>query len=116
MAIYKPSNCSPFLNSLDLTEPQHIQCELNTSNMDVSGYKLRILDNKNNIVFNGENFTQLNDRSLYDYYNTGENGSVLNLPMIITDPNQSNENNLLFIMIKNKQAYNKKQYLFLTEN
>lgn len=96
MAIYKPSNCSPFLNSLDLTEPQNIQCELNTSNMDVIGYKLRILDNKNNVVFNGENFTQLNDRSLYDYYNTGENGSVLNLPMIITDPNQSNENNLLF--------------------
>lgn len=96
MAIYKPSNCTPFLNALDLTEAQDVQCELNTSNINVVGYKMKILDNRNKVVFNGENFTELNDPSLYDYYNTGLNGSVLNLPMVITDPNQSNENNLLF--------------------
>lgn len=96
MAIYKPSNCTPFLNALDLTEAQDVQCELNTSNVNVVGYKMRILDNKNKVVFNGKNFTELNDTSLYDYYNTGLNGSVLNLPIVVTDPNQSNENDLLF--------------------
>ena len=71
MAIYKPSNCTPFLNALDLTEAQDVQCELNTSNVNVVGYKMRILDNKNKVVFNGKNFTELNDTSLYDYYNKG---------------------------------------------
>lgn len=96
MAIYKPSNCTPFLNSLDLSEPQDIQCELNTSNVNIVGYKMRVLDNKNNIIFKGKNFTQLTDATLFNYYNTGENGSTLTLPLIVDNPSYSNENNLFF--------------------
>lgn len=96
MAIYKPSNCIPFSNAIDLTENQDVTCELNTSNVDVTGYKMRVLDSKNNIVFEGNNYTNLNDPTLIEYYNSGLNGSELNLPLVVTDPGKSNENNIYF--------------------
>lgn len=59
MAIYKPSNCAPFMETWDLDKPQVITCELNTNNIPVTGYKLKILDSKNETVYEDEKFKQL---------------------------------------------------------
>ena len=96
MAVYKPSNCIPFMDALDLTKPQDISCELNTSNMNIVGYKLKILDSQNTVIFEGSKFTPLNDKSIRSYNNTGVNGTVLTLPLIVTDENLMNENTILF--------------------
>lgn len=96
MAVYKPSNCIPFMDALDLTKPQDISCELNTSNMNIVGYKLRVLDSQNTVIFEGSKFTPLNDKSIRSYNNTGVNGTVLTLPLIVTDESLMNENTVLF--------------------
>lgn len=66
MAIYKPSNCAPFLGAVDLTLPVqngiqediNISFEVNCSNITpVSAYKIKILDNNNDIIFEGDEFT-----------------------------------------------------------
>lgn len=59
MAIYKPSNCAPFMETWDLDKPQVITCELNTNNIPVTGYKLKILDSKNKTVYEDAKFKQL---------------------------------------------------------
>ena len=59
MAVYKPSNCVPFLSCWDLTKDQYISCELNTSNEAVTGYKIKILDNDNNTIFEGSEFSPI---------------------------------------------------------
>lgn len=96
MAVYKPSNCIPFMDALDLTKPQDISCELNTSNMNIVGYKLKVLDSQNTVIFEGSKFTPLNDKSIRSYNNTGINGTVLTLPLIVTDESLMNENTILF--------------------
>lgn len=80
MAVYKPSNCTPFLTCLDLTKSQDITCELNTSNELVTGYKIKILDNNNDVIFEGAKFDPINPDG---YENSGLNGSTLTLPLII---------------------------------
>lgn len=95
MAIYKPSNCTPFLTAKDLTEGFDISCELNTSNEVITGYKIRILDSKNNLVYEGDEYSKINipakgsakgeaaDGVGNGYSNTGLNGSMLILPLIV---------------------------------
>lgn len=78
MAIYKPSNCAPFMETWDLTEPQVITCELNTNNIPVTGYKLKILDSKNKPVYEDAEFKQL--PAGY----TGLNESELKIPFDAT--------------------------------
>lgn len=80
MAIYKPSNCTPFLTCLDLTKAQDITCELNTSNELVTGYKIKILDSNNDVIFEGAKFDPINP---VGYENSGLNGSTLVLPLIV---------------------------------
>ena len=80
MAVYKPSNCTPFLTCLDLTKAQDITCELNTSNELVTGYKIKILDNNNDVIFEGKKFDPINPNG---YENSGLNGSTLTLPLIV---------------------------------
>lgn len=66
MAIYKPSNCAPFLGAVDLTllvqngvqEDINVSFEVNCSNVTpVSAYKIKVLDNNNDIIFEGDEFT-----------------------------------------------------------
>ena len=91
MAVYKASNCTPFLGSIDLTFGQIAQCEINSSNSTVTGYRLEILDNLNNVIFSGERFSPVPQRFRVDcintnatyYTNTGLNGSMLTVPLII---------------------------------
>lgn len=74
MAIYKPSNCAPFMETWDLDKPQVITCELNTNNVPVTGYKLKIFDSKNEPVYEDKEF-----KPLPDGY-TGLNESELKIP------------------------------------
>lgn len=91
MAVYKASNCTPLLGSIDLTFGQIAQCEINSSNSTVTGYRLEILDNLNNVIFSGEQFSPVPQRLRVDcidanateYTNTGLNGSMLTVPLII---------------------------------
>lgn len=91
MAVYKASNCTPFLGSIDLTFGQIAQCEINSSNSTVTGYRLEILDNLNNVIFSGERFSPVPQSFKVDcvdanatyYTNTGLNGSMLTIPLII---------------------------------
>lgn len=93
MAIYKPSNCAPFLSAQDLTQPFNISCELNTSNERVTGYKLKILDNLNNVVFEGKQFDPIDPITSG---NTGLNGSVLTLPVVIDGDGTLNHNTIQY--------------------
>ncbi len=96
MAIYKPSNCTPFLDSLDFSEDHDIQCELNTSNSQVVGYKVKVTDSLNNTILEGSEFTPLNDPSLNGYENSGLNGTMLKVPFVVSSPEYSNKNNVFF--------------------
>lgn len=80
MAIYKPSNCVPFLTGLDLTQNQDLSFQINTNNIDVTGYKLKILDSNNNEIFSGAKFSPFNSYS--QYLNNTTNGSVVKLPFV----------------------------------
>ena len=88
MAIYKPSNCVPFLDAWDLTKNQNISFEVNTNNNIVNGYKIRILDSKNSLIFEGENFSKIN----------AYNGDVIERPLIvrIQDKNEAKEINVIY--------------------
>lgn len=81
MAIYKPSNCQPFLNSVDLTQNQYFQCEINTSNVEVTGYKIQITDNNNDIIFTGLNYSPIPNGT--NYSNTGLNGSIFTAQLLV---------------------------------
>lgn len=91
MAIYKPSNCAPFLSAQDLTQPFSISCELNTSNERVTGYKLKILDSLNNAVFEGQWYDPITESN-----GSGLNGSVLTLPVVIDGDGTLNHNTIQY--------------------
>lgn len=93
MAIYKPSNCLPFLSCLDLTKPQNISCELNTSNETVTGYKIKILDSNNDVIFEGAEFSPINPEG---YNNSGTNGSTLTLPLIVEGEKEPKNPNIIY--------------------
>lgn len=93
MAIYKPSNCLPFLSCLDLTKPQNISCELNTSNETVTGYKIKILDSNNDVIFEGAKFSSINPEG---YNNSGTNGSTLTLPLIVEGEKEPKNPNIIY--------------------
>ena len=76
MAIYKPSNCVPFMDSWDLTQEHNIEFELNTNNTISTGYKLKVLDSKNNVIFSGRSFEKFPNGQ------KGYNGSVITAPLI----------------------------------
>lgn len=92
MAIYKPSNCAPFLSAKDLTQPFNISCELNTSNERVTGYKLKILDSLNNAVFEGQWYDPITESN-----GSGLNGSVLILPVVIDGDGTLNHNTIQYV-------------------
>ena len=51
MAIYKPSNLSPNLQEIDLTQENEFSCQVNTSGSSVYAYKMQILSGSNQLVF-----------------------------------------------------------------
>ena len=106
MAIYKPSNCLPFLSCLDLTKPHNISCELNTSNETVTGYKIKILDSNNDVIFEGAEFSSINPEG---YNNSGTNGSTLTLPLIVEGEKEPKNPNIIYYA-NGKFVTNKKSF------
>lgn len=100
MAVYKSTYCAPFLTSIDprvaltgddaTTAPiEYLQCKVDTSNKNVTGYKIRLLDGQNNEIFPGDGndyispIEELQTNSLgYETRgtNSGINGTFLKIP------------------------------------
>ena len=91
MAVYKATYCYPFLNAIDAElkdgEVIWFKCKIDTSNKNVTGYSIRILDENNNIIFpNLSHISPISElpQDLGDGINTGVNGTYLNIPFFQT--------------------------------
>ena len=111
MAIFKPTDCSPFNGTFDISEnsadlPIIFECKVDTSNTIVTGYSIEIYDSNNELVFpsgsNREvgpvasNVTYLSDLKPYVInnfssllpnlrnINSGLNGSYLEIPFYVS--------------------------------
>ena len=55
MAVYKATYCYPFLGSCDIRvapgETQWITCKVDSSNKKITGYRITIYDENNNLIF-----------------------------------------------------------------
>ena len=107
MAVYKATYCYPFLTAYDLRIPvsspasvKWLTCKVDTSNKNITGYKIRILNEYNDVIFpvNNEeyispigelspittnNIMYLNNVPLINQEwktNSGLNGTYLNIP------------------------------------
>ena len=102
MAVYKSTRCYPFMNNIDIriaqtnassTYPvQFITCKVDTSNKNITGYSIRVLDEDNNQVFpknKGEvkisPISELQTGNMAQYHeengqNSGINGTYLKIP------------------------------------
>lgn len=106
MAVFKPTNCSPYLTAFDITYlddgPIYFQCKIDTSNTKIDGYSITIYNEENEQVFPSGNESGVNNISyikdllaetkkpngliknddLPDL-NTGLNGSYLKIPFVV---------------------------------
>lgn len=114
MAIYKPTDCSPFNGTFDLSSdlPIVFECKIDTSNSPVTGYSIEIYNSNNEIIFPGvnrttgpikSNVTYLTDLKKYVQnkfpslvsnirnVNSGLNGTVLEIPAIVNRSDVDND-------------------------
>lgn len=106
MAVYKPTYCQPYLSSVDprcavssedLVENsgtysfdfkpkfECLSCKVDTSNINVTGYSIKLLDENNNVIFpvSGTTIspiTELQGINELGEENSGVNGTVLKIP------------------------------------
>ena len=113
MAIYKPTDCSPFNGTFDLSSdlPIIFECKIDTSNSPVTGYSIEIYNSNNEIIFpdsnrttgpTESNVTYLTDLKEYvknkfpslvsnvRNVNSGLNGTVLEIPAIVNSSDVDN--------------------------
>ena len=109
MAIFKPTDCSPFNGTFDISKnsadlPIIFECKVHTSNTIVTGYSIEIYDSNNELVFPSENreigpvesnVTYLSDLKSYVInnfsssipnmrnINSGLNGTYLEIPFYV---------------------------------
>ncbi len=103
MAVYKSTYCSPLLESIDPrvvpVAPQGdlnpgtgqnpciwLKCKINSSNKNITGYSIRILDSENNVIYPRRK-TVISPveglpQDLGDSINSGLNGTMLYIPFI----------------------------------
>lgn len=129
MAVFKPTNCSPYLTAFDITYldegPIYFQCKIDTSNTKIDGYAITIYDNDNNQVFpfNGntiDNMSYIEDlrkdtiridspiktNGISDL-NTGLNGTYLKIPFVVKQSDfssfaETTKNNMVYYDSSNK--------------
>lgn len=113
MAIYKPTDCSPFNGVFDVTDenalPIYLECKIDSANTPVSAYSIEIYDSENKRVFpvlenSTENsVTMISDLKSYtsgDPFNikaptnTGYNGTYLKIPFIVKSVVSENNNTM----------------------
>lgn len=97
MAVYKSTNCYPFMNNIDVRTTlvkgvnevtcRELSCKVDTSNINVTGYSIRILDENNNVVFpvsSSLRISPISELRGWSYkeggVNSGVNGTVLKIP------------------------------------
>ena len=113
MAIYKPTDCSPFNGTFDLSAdlPIVFECKVDTSNSPVTGYSIEIYNSNNEVIFPGtnrtpgpikSNVTYLTDLKEYvknkfpslasniRNVNSGLNGTLLEIPVIVNNSDVDN--------------------------
>ena len=138
MAVFKPTNCSPYLTAFDITYldegPIYFQCKIDTSNTKIDGYAITVYDNDNNQVFPHSGNAVDNISYIKDLYqdttmmgsiisndgisdlNTGLNGSYLKIPFVVkqSDFNDFSKttttiiNNMVYYDSANKKVKDKK--------
>ena len=107
MAVFKPTNCSPYLTAFDITYldegPIYFQCKIDTSNTNIDGYAITVYDSDNHQIFpfsgnavdnisyiknlhydTTKNGSIISDDGISDL-NTGLNGSYLKIPFVVND-------------------------------
>ena len=88
MAVYKPTYCYPYLEPVDLTIPdgeKYFTCQIDTSNIAITGYKIEVYDENNTLVFpHKDNKNQISPVSELPIVTSidGLNGSELRIPFI----------------------------------
>lgn len=88
MAVYKPTYCYPYLEAVDLAIPdgeKYFTCQIDTSNIGITGYRVELYDEENNLVFpNESNRNKISPLSeIPDLGDTmGLNSSELRFPFI----------------------------------
>lgn len=88
MAVYKPTYCYPYLEPVDLTIPdgeKYFTCQIDTSNIAITGYKIEVYDENNTLVFpNESNKNKISPISKLPIVTNidGLNGSELRIPFI----------------------------------
>lgn len=126
MAVFKPTNCSPYLTSFDITYleegPIYFQCKIDTSNTNIDGYAITVYDSDNHQIFpfsgnavdnisyikdlhydTTKNGSIISDDGISDL-NTGLNGSYLKIPFVVNDTQNEKLTNTTK---KNVVVYNK---------
>lgn len=111
MAVFKPTNCSPYLTSFDITYlnegPIYFQCKIDTSNTNIDGYAITVYDSDNHKIFPYSGNAVDNISYIKDLYydttkigsiisddgisdlNTGLNGSYLKIPFVVNNDQNS---------------------------
>ena len=97
MAVYKPTQCYPYLTAVDMrvgADPVYFTCKVNTSNKNITGYQVILLDGNNNQIFpkppSDDNSTphkisplsELLDITIDANVNTGVNDTYIQVPLI----------------------------------
>lgn len=88
MAVYKPTYCYPYLEPVDLTIPdgeKYFTCQIDTSNIAITGYKIEVYDDNNTMVFphesNKNKISPVSELPIVTNID-GLNGSELRIPFI----------------------------------
>ncbi len=88
MAVYKPTYCYPYLEPVDLTIPdgeKYFTCQIDTSNIAITGYKIEVYDENNTMVFphesNKNKISPVSELPIVTNID-GLNGSELRIPFI----------------------------------
>ena len=94
MAIYKPTYCYPYSENIDLhidpeTKAIYVQCQINTNNKKVTGYRLSLVDKDGQEVWAPKDIMPITSiQSIIDYgdernsVRTGLNGDTLIVPFV----------------------------------
>ena len=128
MAVFKPTNCLPYLTAFDITYldegPIYFQCKIDTSNTKIDGYAITIYDSDNNQVFPfGEknaidNISYIKDlnadtqkvgsvietNGIADL-NTGLNGTYLKIPFVVKQSDFNDLSKTMTTIINNMVYY-----------
>ena len=134
MAVYKPTNCQPYLATFDLVDcvndgtPTLFECKVDTSNAKVTAYAITIYNSDNTQIFPvdandnpvepQDNISFVSDllaitgaSSLmtissvgYINLNTGVNGSYLHIPFFTSDPFSGSSVNYNALLVSSTES------------